>query len=117
MSTEKKLATNKFVGAVKYNCEKSGGTFDTDMCSCPLEGDQTQEEMYDITTGYCQTTHGGPGGDAFYASVGLPYGYYSFWRDIVFAQCEATGGVVSGSVCICPEHTVYNTSNGQCNKE
>ncbi len=49
---------------VQYNCEQSSGTFINDTCVCPIEADfgQTQEMMYDQKTGYCQTTHGGPGG-------------------------------------------------------
>ncbi len=50
---------------VQYNCEQSGGTFKNDICSCPFEAQlgQTAEMMYDKTTGHCQTTAGGPGGE------------------------------------------------------
>ena len=49
---------------IKYNCEQSGGRFTNNKCFCPLEEQlgQTSEMMYDKETGYCQTTHGGPGG-------------------------------------------------------
>lgn len=50
---------------VKYNCEQSGGTFAGDRCKCPFEAQlgQTSDSMYDRTTGQCQTTLGGPGGE------------------------------------------------------
>ncbi len=49
---------------VKYNCEQSGGKFTNNKCDCPFEQQlgQTSDSMYDRETGYCQTTHGGPGG-------------------------------------------------------
>lgn len=67
----------KFAGVVKYNCEKSAGVFENNTCICPVGGEDsglTQEMMYDKSTGYCQTEVGGPAGDAFNASVGLPDG-------------------------------------------
>ncbi len=53
----------------KYNCELSLGTFENGTCTCPLENDQTQEEMYDETTGFCQSTMGGPAGAALEAAT------------------------------------------------
>jgi hypothetical protein len=54
---------------LKTNCELSLGTFENGTCLCQLENDQTQEEMYDELTGYCQSTMGGPAGPAFEAAV------------------------------------------------
>lgn len=49
----------------KIKCEKSGGTYKYLRCNCPFEPQlgQTSDSMYDPVTGYCQTTHGGPGGE------------------------------------------------------
>lgn len=49
---------------IKDNCEQSGGTFINNECQCPFEAElgQTSASMYDQETGYCQTTHGSPGG-------------------------------------------------------
>ncbi len=54
---------------LKTNCELSLGTFENGTCLCQLENDQTQEEMYDELTGYCQSTMGGPAGPAFEAAA------------------------------------------------
>lgn len=54
---------------LKANCELSLGTFENGTCICQLENDQTQEEMYDELTGYCQSTMGGPAGPAFEAAA------------------------------------------------
>ncbi len=109
-------STNKFAGVVKYNCEKSGGSFTNNSCVCPIEAElgQTQEMMYDINTGYCQTTTGGPGGDAFAASVGLPYGDYGFFMDIIVNACKKSDGEMSGAACICSKNTTYDKSTGYC---
>lgn len=103
-------------GPIKYNCEQSNGTFENGTCSCPLEIElgQTQDIMFDSATGFCQTTSGGPGGVAAAASMGVPYGDYSFWNDIIFGLCERSGGSISGAACICPARKIYNKSNGQC---
>lgn len=105
----KYVPTNLFVGAAKYNCEKSGGSFSNNTCVCPEEG-ETQEIMYDKNTGYCQTAYGGPGGDAFAASIGLPYGAYAYYNDIVAYNCEQTGGVFIHN-CNCLD---YDKSTGYC---
>ncbi len=51
---------------VAYNCTESGGVFSDDACRCGIDEalGQTQENMYDKTTGYCQTTIGGAAGRA-----------------------------------------------------
>jgi len=105
----------KFAGVVKYNCEKSAGVFENNTCICPLEEGlgQTQELMYDKSTGYCQTTYGGPAGEAFSASVGLPYGDYSFYGDIIYNNCTESGGEFL-YICNCPEGKVYDKSTGFC---
>ncbi|MBI2436728.1 MAG: hypothetical protein HYV41_03235 [Candidatus Magasanikbacteria bacterium] len=107
-------STNEFAGVVKYNCEKSGGSFSNNTCECPLEGPQTQEEMYDKSTGYCQSSIGGPAGDAFAASIGLPYGDYGFFMDIIVNSCEESGGEMSGAACICSKNMTYDKATGYC---
>lgn len=102
------------IGAIRYNCELSAGTFENGSCSCPLEMTQTQDEMYDKTTGFCQTTFGGPAGAAFPASIGLPYGDYGYWNNIIFNLCTQSGGYISGAACICPTEKTYDTTTGQC---
>ena len=79
-------------GAAKYNCELSSGSFKNGACKCQIGEGQTQKMMYDKTTGFCQSDIGGPAGNAFPASIGLPYGDYSFYNDIVINNCEETGG-------------------------
>lgn len=107
--------TNEFAGVVKYNCEKSGGSFNGNSCVCPISEEigQTQELMYDESTGYCQSDIGGPASDAFPASVGLPYGDYAFYNDIVINNCEETGGDFLYS-CDCPDGKTYDESTGYC---
>jgi len=109
-------SADKFAGVVKYNCEKSGGSFSNNSCICPIEEElgQTQEMMYDKNTGYCQTTFGGPGGDAFAASIGLPYGDYGFFMDIIVNSCAKSGGEMSGAACICPKNMAYDKTTGYC---
>lgn len=109
-STETSLAT----GAIEYNCELSGGTFKNDSCSCLLESGQTQALMYDDKTGFCQSSMGGPAGDAFNASIGLPYGDYGYYQNIIIDLCEGSGGSLSGATCICPAAETYEKSTGQC---
>jgi hypothetical protein len=46
--------------AVKFNCEKSGGTFDS-YCQCPTSG--VNESVYEAETGYCITAYGTPAGE------------------------------------------------------
>lgn len=99
---------------VQYNCELSGGVFDKGECACPLESFQTHDEMYDETTGFCQSSMGGPAGDAFYASVGLPHGEYFHWNGIITSLCEESGGTVSGAACKCPKGTTYDQTSGIC---
>ena len=105
------MATN---GSTYYNCELSGGEFENGSCTCPLEGEQTQAEMYDEQTGFCQSSMGGPNGDAFQASVGLPYGDYGYYQTIIVGLCESSGGSLSGAACMCPSGKTYNKSTGQC---
>ena len=52
--------TNQYIQITKYNCEQSGGEFILGLCTCPSE---FGADMYDKITGYCETTHGGPGGE------------------------------------------------------
>ena len=114
---EKQLSTHPLTGPIRYNCELSGGTFQGDQCICPLDEGvpgQTQELMYDKDTGFCQSTNGGPAGDAFNASIGLPYGEYDFWTPIVIDLCTNSGGNISGAACICPSSKIYNKANGKC---
>lgn len=103
-------------GAVRYNCELSGGTFENGSCVCSISEGQTQEDMYDKTTGFCQSDIGGSAGDAFFASVGLPYGDYGFWYSIILGLCEQSGGYVSGAACVCPSG-LYNETSGLCVQE
>lgn len=64
-ATQTAQEKNGWEKIVQYNCAQSGGLFKDDKCECPLEEGlgQTQEMMYDKSTGYCQTTAGGPGGE------------------------------------------------------
>jgi hypothetical protein len=112
LSQEKEISQ-----AVKYNCEFSGGSFVDGSCACPTEIGQDSAEMYDERTGYCQTTHGGPGGNAFEASIGLPYGDFAFWAEIVQESCEASGGEFLNARCTCPEGVELNSANGACEHE
>lgn len=50
---------------VSVACTLSAGTYANGSCACVLEVDQTQEEMYDEATGFCQSSIGGPAGEAF----------------------------------------------------
>lgn len=102
------------VGPIKYNCELSDGTFKNGKCTCHIESFQTQEEMYDKDTGFCQTTFGGPGGNAFAASIGLPYGEYQYWNSIMSGLCDRSGGNMSGAACICSPGKDYDKTTGQC---
>jgi len=101
--------------AIGYNCELSGGQITNGQCVCPIEENlgQTQDEMYDQSTGFCQTTAGGPGGDAFYSSIGLPYGDYSFFNTIVGYQCTQSGGEFFNSRCDCGSK-IYDKKTGLC---
>lgn len=101
---------------IKHNCELSGGSFVDEKCKCDIETDlgQTQEVMYDKNTGYCQSTNGGPAGDAFNASIGLPYGDYRYWTQIIMGLCTDSGGTISGAACICPTNKHYSKISGKC---
>lgn len=101
-------------GPIRYNCELSGGTFQNERCTCQIEDFQTQELMYDKDTGFCQSTIGGPAGDADYASTGIPHGEYEYMGKIVMDLCSDSGGSVSGLACICPSNKNYNKTNGKC---
>lgn len=103
-------------GAAQYNCELSDGIFTGQRCQCPIEEElgQTQKSMYDQETGFCQTTFGGPGGDAFMASVGLPFGDYQFLMDALVQECTNSGGTMSGASCQCPEGTGYDQETLNC---
>jgi hypothetical protein len=107
-------ASPLIAGPIRYNCELSGGTFQNDRCTCRIEGFQTQELMYDKDTGFCQSTVGAPAGDAFNASIGLPYGEYDYWTQIVVDLCTNSGGNISGAACICPSGKNYSKTNGRC---
>jgi hypothetical protein len=113
--TELQTAVSLMTGAARYNCELSGGSFTDGVCECPLEEGlaQTQEMMYDKGSGFCQTTHGGHGGDAFAASVGFPYGDYAYFIDIVQHNCKETGGEFL-YFCICADNKSYDKSTGYC---
>ncbi len=115
LNSELAIDTN-FSGAGKLNCEKSGGSFIDNNCVCSIEEEigQTQELMYDKKTGYCQSTQGGPAGDAYFAQAGLPYGEYAFYNGIIQNLCLNSGGEISGSACICSAKTTYNKSTGYC---
>ena len=125
--------TNEFTGVVEYNCEKSSGSFSNNVCVCPseeemqeinkyncentdtcLSEDEVRDLAYDKTTGFCQTTYGGPGGDAFAASIGLPYGDYGFFMDIIVNSCGKSGGEMSGAACICSNNMTYDKTTGYC---
>ena len=112
---EEELADVLVPGPIQYNCELSGGTFESGACTCPIEEEigQTQEMMYDTSKGFCQTTFGGPGGDAFWASMGLPWAHYEYYHDIINYWCEESGGWKSGAACIC-ESGEYNKTTGRC---
>ncbi len=116
-TTAKDVMSNEWEELIKRNCEFSDGSFSNGSCKCPIEESlgQTQELMYDKNTGYCQTTHGGPGGDAFAASVGLPWGDFSFWIKIVGNNCTETGGLWGSTArCTCPDKMTYDKSTGYC---
>ena len=102
------------LGAAQYNCELSGGSFANETCVCPNTDFYTGEYLFDDKTGYCLSEIGGPVGDAFFASIGLPYGYYSYWNNIIFSLCEQSGGSVSGASCQCPDGMIYSKETGTC---
>lgn len=108
--------SSEWKNLIKHNCELSGGSFVNEKCKCDIEADlgQTQEMMYDKNTGYCQSTNGGPAGDAFNASIGLPYGDYGYWTSIVMNLCTDSGGTISGAACICPTDKNYSKTSGKC---
>lgn len=101
--------------AINYNCELSGGEFTNGTCRCPVEEGlgQTSTSMYDKSTGFCQSTAGGPAGDAFNASVGLPYGSYEFYFSVVGYQCSQSGGEFLNARCDCGSRT-YDDTTGLC---
>lgn len=107
-------STTSLTCPIEYNCKLSGGEFKDGACVCPIESFQTQEEMYDPSSGFCQTVFGGPGGDAFFAVSGLPHGELSFWNDIIVNLCEQSGGSMSGAACICPTGKAHSKTMGQC---
>lgn len=113
---ESTTVAESLTGPIRYNCELSGGTFKDDHCSCSIEENlgQTQESMYDKNTGFCQSTIGGPAGNAFNASIGLPYGDYNYWTGIVLGVCIDSGGSISGAACICPSGKIYSKTSGKC---
>jgi len=114
---EKQSADNSLLtDPIQYNCELSGGVFESGACVCPIEEElgQTQEMMYDESSGFCQTTHGGSGGDAFRAENGLPWGSWQYYNDIINYWCNESGGSKSTPMCNCPAEKTYNKSNGRC---
>ncbi|MFH1252755.1 MAG: hypothetical protein V1664_00255 [Candidatus Uhrbacteria bacterium] len=107
---------SELLGPISYNCKLSGGEFVDSVCVCPIEEQlgQTQEMMYDKNSGFCQTTHGGSGGDAFAAGSGLPWGHYGYYNDIVDYWCDESGGSKSGAACLCTSGENYNKTTGRC---
>lgn len=101
--------------AVSYNCELSGGEFKNGECNCPNEElfVQASEPVYDKSTGFCQSAQGGPAGDAFNASVGLPYNDFSFYTSVVSYQCNESGGEFLTGRCDCGSET-YDETTGLC---
>ncbi len=63
-STQDNTCVDEWKNIVQYNCEQSGGSYENNSCVCPFEEElgQTSQSMYEVETGYCQTTYGGPGG-------------------------------------------------------
>jgi len=106
----------QLTGPIQYNCELSGGTFENGVCVCPIEEQlgQTQEMMYDEKSGFCQTTFGGAGGNAFAAGQGLPWGRNSYYNDVINYWCDESGGSKSGAACICPTEKTYDKKTGKC---
>jgi hypothetical protein len=107
----------QLTGPIRYNCELSAGTFNDGRCNCPAEEEYVETgggSAYDKKTGYCQTAHGGPSGDAFNASVGLPWGDFSFWIGIVGNHCTESGGSWLNARCTCPDGATYDRSSGIC---
>lgn len=112
-----RVTDDPLIGAARYNCELSAGIFENGRCICPIDegvSGQTQETQYDKNTGFCQSTIGGPIGDAFNASSGLPYGEYDYWTGIILGLCTESGGEISGVACICPSDKAYSKLNGKC---
>ncbi|MFA6072329.1 MAG: hypothetical protein WC810_27520, partial [Janthinobacterium sp.] len=68
-------------GPISYNCELSGGKFLNGACVCANVSPQLPI-AYDQATGFCQSDAGGPAGNAFYSSIGLPYGDYDYFNSI-----------------------------------
>jgi hypothetical protein len=115
LATSQQMVEKKqLTGPIQYNCELSAGSFKNGACECPIGEGQTQDMMYDKNTGFCQSDIGGPSGDAFPASIGLPYGDYGFYQDIIFNLCENSGGSLSGAACICDTGNNYDKATGQC---
>lgn len=110
------IADEDFSAIVQYNCEFSNGEFVNGACVCPAEEElgQTSDMMYDPNTGYCQTTVGGPAGDAFAASAGLPHGQFDYFNSIVINNCHSSGGSYLPNGCSCPEGDDYNQQTGFC---
>ncbi len=113
LSNEKR---SELLGPISYNCKLSSGEFVDSVCVCPIEEHlgQTQEMVYDESTGFCQTTAGGPGGGAFAATVGLPGGAFVFWTTIIGNLCEQSGGEWLNARCTCSTGLNYDESNGLC---
>ncbi len=45
---------------IAFNCKGTGGEFSNNTCSCPFE---SEEDLYDKTSGYCLTPDGSVGGE------------------------------------------------------
>ena len=101
---------------IQRNCELSDGKFINNRCECPFdeENNQTADQMYNKSSGYCISDIGDPAGDAFYASAGLPYGPNEFWRPIMATLCSDSGGYNSGHACLCPDDKSLDKSSGRC---
>ena len=102
------LTVSDLIGPVEYNCELSGGVMVDNECECSV--------AYDESTGFCQSEIGGPAGDAWPASTGLPYGNFEFWTQLVGYHCQETGGDWLNARCTCPEDTVYDQETGFCQR-
>lgn len=143
VNTDPRLAisqetTEQALKTLQFTCEASGGTFIDDTCDCPIEEqlNQTQEMMYQTSTGYCLTTVGGPGGsvaDTANTVIGLRLELSNLQEQLLEAQgemelsgsfhynadearegAETAAHLVAGTVCITPENSDVNNQETFC---